>query len=146
MIQHSELKKLQIFTINIDQIEEMPNMRYLSKNVNKREIFQKLFSSWIFNPKATSYANFKILGYHLLQNMIFIRIHVIWGPTWFSRPGAHQGQFFWSILWPMVSTIIGQKFWGVLLRLLRWHFSAVSTFRTVSVKSDQHNFNLFARS
>ena len=52
-----------------------------------------------------------------------------------KMPGATQGQFFWPILWPMVSIIIGQKFWGVLLRLLRWHFSAVSTFRTVSVNN-----------
>ena len=52
--------------------------------------------------------------------------------------GALQGQFFQPFLWPMVSTIIGQKFWGVLLRLLRWHFSAVPNFRTVSVKSFDH--------
>ena len=143
MIQHSELKKLQIFTINIDQIEEMPNMRYLSKNVNKREIFQKLFSSWIYNPNATFYANFKILGYHLLQNMIFIRIHVNSWLKWFPRPGAHQRQIFWPILWPMVSTIIGQKFLEVLLRLLRCHFSAVPNIRTVSVKAPYEiNFQL----
>ena len=33
----------------------------------------------------------------------------------------------------MVSTINGQKNLGVLLRLLRCHFSAVSSFRTASV-------------
>ena len=133
MIQHSELIKLQIFVPTFVKIEEISNMKDLSKNVNKREIFQKLFSSWIYNPNATFYANFKILGYHLLQNMIFIRIHVNYWLKWFPRPGAHQRQIFWPILWPMVSTIIGQNFLEVLLRLLRCHFSAVPNIRTVSV-------------
>ena len=44
------------------QIEEIWNMKEKSKNVNKQEIFKKLFSSWLYDPKATSYANFKILG------------------------------------------------------------------------------------
>ena len=33
-----------------------------------------------------------------------------------------------------LSTIIGQKFWGVLQRLLRWYFSTVSLSHTASVK------------
>ena len=62
MKQHSELIKQQIFTKYLLQIEELSNMKEKSKNVNKREIFKKLFSSWLYDPKATSYANFKILG------------------------------------------------------------------------------------
>ena len=135
MIQHSESIKQQIFTTYILKIEEKSNMKEKSKNVNKRKIFKKLFSSWLYDPKATSYANFKILGWCLQQNMIFTRNHVKWSPKGFPRPGAHQGQFFWPILWPMVCTIIGQKISGVLLRLLRCHFSAVPTFHTASVNS-----------
>ena len=45
MKQHSELIKLQIFVPTFVKIEEISNMKDLSKNVNKREIFQKLFSS-----------------------------------------------------------------------------------------------------
>ena len=32
-----------------------------------------------------------------MQNLIFFRIHVIWSPIWFPRPGAHQGQYFGPI-------------------------------------------------
>ena len=67
--------------------------------------------------------------------MIFIQIHVILSPKWFPRPGAHQGQFFWPVLWPMVSTIIGQTFLGVLLRLLRCHYLTVSALQTISVNT-----------
>ena len=112
----------------------MPKINKKSENVNKREFFKKLFSTWKFNPKAIFYATFRIFGWYLLQKLNFFRIHVIWSPKWFPWPGVHQGQIFWPILWPMVSTIIGQKNLGVLLRLPRCHFSAAPNFHTVSVK------------
>ena len=67
------------------------NIRKKSENVNKREFFKKLFSTWKFNPKATSYATFEIFGCDLVQKMNFFRIHVIFDPKWFPSPGAHQG-------------------------------------------------------
>ena len=133
MVHHYELKNRHIFTSALSKLNEMSKINKLPKNVNKWEIFKKLFSTWKFNPKATSYATFEIFGWYLMQKMNFTRIHVIFDPKWFPRPVALQEQFFQPLLWPMVSTIIGQKFWGVLLRLLRWHFSAVPNFRTVSV-------------
>ena len=110
------------------------NIRKKSENVNKREFFKKLFSTWKFNPKATSYATFEIFGWYLMQKMNFTRIHVIFDPKWFPSPGAHQGQFFWPFLWPMVSTIIGKKILRVLLRLLRCHYLNVPALHTASVK------------
>ena len=94
MIQHSEVINLQTFVAYLAQIEEMSNTKDFTKNVNKREIFKKLFSSWKVNPKAISYATFRVFGWYLLQKLNFIRIHVIWSPKWFPRHGAHQGQFF----------------------------------------------------
>ena len=88
-------------------MNKMLNIYKRSENVNKREIFKKLFSTWKFNLKATSYATFEIFGWYLLQKMNFFRIHVIFDPKWFPSPGAHQGQIFLPLLVPMVSTIIG---------------------------------------
>ena len=45
MIQHSKLKKRHFFTYTNAKMEGMSNSRDLFKNVNKREIFKKLFSS-----------------------------------------------------------------------------------------------------
>ena len=134
MMHHYELKKGHIFTTGIAQIDKMTKINKKSENVNKREFFKKLFSTWKFNPKTTSHAPFRIFGWFLLQKLNFFGIHVIFDPKWFPRPVAPQEQIFQPLLWLMVSTITGQKFWGVLLRLLRWHFSAVPNFRTVSVK------------
>ena len=103
----SKPKTVQIFTINVVQIGEMLNMKKSAKNVNKREFFKKLFCTFKYNPKATSYATFKIFGGYLLQKMNFIRIHVIFDPKWFSSPGAAWKQIFLPLLVPMVSTIIG---------------------------------------
>ena len=135
MIHHYELNKGHIFTSVKAQMEEMPKINKKSENVNKREFFKKLFSTWKFNPKAIFYASFRIFGWYLLQKLNFFRIHVIWSPKWFPWPGVHQGQIFWPILWPMVSTIIGQKFLGVLLRLLRCHYLTVSAIHTASVNA-----------
>ena len=103
----SKPKTVQIFTINVVQIGEMLNMKKSAKNVNKREFFKKLFCTFKYNPKATSYATFKIFGGYLLQKMNFIRIHVNFDPKWFPRPGAAWNQIFLPLLVPMVSTIIG---------------------------------------
>ena len=120
----------------------MLNINKISENVNKQEFFKKLFSTWKFNPKATSYATFEIFGWYFKQKMNFSRIHVIFDPKWFPRPVAPQEQIFQPLLWPMVSTIIGQKFWWVLLRLLRWHFWTVSVIHTASVKHLLSNKNV----
>ena len=104
---HTKPKNLQIFSIYLVQIVEMLNTNKTSENVNKREFFKNFFSTWKFNHKATSYTIFKILGWHLQQKMNFIRIHVIFDPKWFSRPGAAWEQIFLPLLVPMVSTIIG---------------------------------------
>ena len=135
MVHHYELKNRHIFTSALSKLNEMSKINKLPKNVNKWEIFKKLFSTWKFNQKATFYATFRIFGWYLLQKLNFFRIHVIWSPKWFPRPGVHQGQIFWPILWPMVSTIIGQKFLGVLLRLLRCHYLTVSDLHTASVNA-----------
>ena len=115
-------------------MNKMLNINKKSENVNKQEFFKELFSTQKFNPKATSNATFELFGWYLLQKMNFFRIHVIFYPKWFPRPVAPQKQIFQPLLWPMVSTIIGQKFWGVLQRLLRWYFSTVSLSHTASVK------------
>ena len=88
-------------------MNKMLNINKPSENVNKQEIFKKLFSTWKFNLKAISYTTFEIFGWYLLQKMNFFRIHVIFDPKWFPSPGAHQGQIFLPLLVPMVSTIIG---------------------------------------
>ena len=124
-------------------MNKMLNINKKSENVNKREFFKKLFSTWKFNPKATSYATFEIFGWYLMQKMNFTRIHVIFDPKWFPRPRVHQGQIFWPILWPMVSTIIGQKILGVLLRLLRCHYLTVPTLQTASVNWTCFSFCYF---
>ena len=130
-----QVEKWHIFTTAIAKMNERLQINKKSENVNKRKFFKKLFSLWKFNPKAIFYTTFKVFGWYLLQKLNFFRIHAILSPKGFPRPGAHQGQFFWPILWLMVSTIIGQKYLGVLLKLLRCYFSAVSSFHTASVKT-----------
>ena len=107
MIHHSGLKNGQIFTSGIVKMDKMLNTQKKSENVNKREFFKKLFSTWKFNPKATSHTPFRIFGWYLHQKLNFFRILVNFYPKWFPSPGAHQGQIFLPLLVPIVSTIIG---------------------------------------
>ena len=122
----SKPKTVQIFTINVVQIGEMLNMKKSAKNVNKREFFKKLFCTWKYKPKATSYATFKIFHQYLLQKLNFIRIHVKFDPKWFPSPGACQGHFFQPLLWPMVGTIIGTYIFGKIAEFLSFAFSKLS--------------------
>ena len=115
MVHHYELKNRHIFTSALSKLNEMSKINKLPKNVNKWEIFKKLFSTWKFNPKATSYATFEIFGWYLMQKMNFTRIHVIFYPKWFPRPVAIQEQFFQPLLWPMVI-----DYWEINYRELRF--------------------------
>ena len=101
-------------------------MKKKSENVNKREFFKKLFCTWKYKPKATSYATFKIFHQYLLQKLNFIRIHVKFDPKWFPSPGACQGHFFQPLLWPMVGTMIGTYIFGKIAEFLSFAFSKLS--------------------
>ena len=104
----------------------MSEMKKTSENVNKREFFKKLFCTWKYKPKATSYATFKIFHQYLLQKLNFIRIHVKFDPKWFPSPGACQGHFFQPLLWPMVGTMIGTYIFGKIAEFLSFAFSKLS--------------------
>ena len=101
-------------------------MKKKSENVNKREFFKKLFCTWKYKPKATSYATFKIFHQYLLQKLNFIRIHVKFDPKWFPSPGACQGHFFPHLLWPMVGTMKGTYIFGKIAEFLSFAFSKLS--------------------